>query len=252
MFSVVMLLVLTAGCGKNKGSKDRIVEVDDNDRNIAVLTERTPQESDSIWRVSPTTSIRRFLAKRTHYEKTTSPESIYYAYIDLRSAGYPLVVVECSREGQVRRTQVHDREGWELANALEGVSWLGGSRIFVDTHVNPSLGFGLEIDLQTQKMDVYAGCLFTWDRDGRRVAYFREPPHFGTPPEIPSTLMVGHTEICKVPSRVPSDLYWHPTDNKLLAFIPPEDGKAGQVVVVDFSSGSKPSVKRFRVQPQDR
>jgi len=229
----------------------RIAELDAAGNSIMHTKDRPPRNEDAIWCLDGADDRRIPLATKSHYVKATAPDSIYYVYVDLRSERYPIRVVECAADGTVKRFQSYNRRSWELANALMELTWLSANRLFVDTHVNPSLGIGLEIDLDAEKLTPYYGVDFTWDEDRKRIAYLLPPPHFGTPPGIPSKLMVGHTKICEVPRRIHSELYWHPTDNKLLAFIPPEDGKLGQLVVVDFSSGPRPGVKRFQVKLQD-
>ena len=233
-FMLVLLSSFMLGCGADKSSRYYVVE-----------------EDAAIWRVDGSGRHVACYADGGRYEKAETQSGCCYVFFDLKASDFPLCVIECTPDRSVRRVQRYTSEEWRLANAIEEVTWLRGSRIFVDTHVNPSLGFGIELDLNTQEVDVYAGCVFTWDRDRKRVAYFREPPHFGTPPEIPSKLMVGHTEVCEVPRRLRTKLRWHPAENKLLVLIPPEDAKPGQLVVVDFSSGAKPEVRRFRVKSED-
>lgn len=225
---VAFLLVPFAGCGE---------------RALRVI-----EQDGAIWKVGTTGGNRECLAGVGQYGKAPGDESTYYAFFGLTKTPPLLCVVECGRGGVVRRMQQYDNDTWRVTNAIDRVTWLGNSRLFVEAHVNPSLGIGIEIDLDTRKMEVYAGSVFTWDRSRCRVAYFCEPPHFGTPPEIPSKLMIGHDEICEVPRRIHSDLYWHPTENKLLALIPPSENEPGQVVVVEFPGGEPPNFTKMEVR----
>jgi hypothetical protein len=228
LFLLVLFLFLGAGCG--------------GERRVRLL-----EEGGALWEVSGAGERLGKLARSGQYEKAIGGQTAYYVFFDLRKGNLPLCVIECGNDGIICRMQEYDNDAWHLANAIDCVMCLGQGRIFVDTHVNPSLGIGIEIDLDARKTDVFYGVLFTWNGARNRLAYFREPPHFGTPPGIPSKLMVGHTEICEVPRVLHSELYWHPTDDKLLAFIPPGDGQSGQVVAVEFPESAGPHVTRYNV-----
>ncbi len=190
------------------------------------------------------------LAASAQYEKACDDDAVFYVFSDVSRDTFPLCVVECGRDGVLRRMHDYDNDAWHLANAIDGVVLLGQSRIFVDTHVNPSLGIGIDIDLDTRRTDVFYGTTFTWDRACKRLAYLREPPHFGSPADAPSKLMVGHEEICDVPRRLRSELFWNAGGDALAALVPPEDGRSGELVLVTLPDNAPRRVERFGLKPK--
>lgn len=163
--------------------------------------DRVFERDGALWRADGAGGKASRLADVGGFAKVLSEQGVCYVFFDLGRETAPLRVLQCSADGTIVASRLLARDGWEAANAILRVTWLRDNRIFVDTHVNPSLGFGVEIDLDSGASNVYAGTTFAWDPDARRVAVLREPPHFGSPPDVPSKLMVGHEEICDVPHR---------------------------------------------------
>jgi len=209
---------------------------------------RALEEGGTLWRIEDGGGSRTELAGDGFYGGARGAGAIYYAFFEIETDGAPLRVLQCSADGTIVASRLLVRDGWEAANAILRVTWLRGNRVFVDTHVNPSLGFGVEIDLDSGASNVYAGTTFAWDTDARRVAFLCEPPHFGSPPDAPSKLLVGHEEICDVPRRLRSELFWNARGDALTAFIPPEDGRPGELVLVTFPDNAPRRVERFDLQ----
>jgi hypothetical protein len=209
---------------------------------------RALEEAGALWRIDEEGESRSPFAEKGSYGKGYGGASVFYAFFDAATEGAPLRVLRCSADGTVVSSRILARGGWEAANAILRVTWLHSNRVFVDTHVNPSLGFGVEIDLDSNASNIYAGTTFAWDPDARRVAFLCGPPHFGSPADAPSKLMVGHEGICDVPRRLRSELFWNARGDALTAFIPPEDGRAGELVLVTFPDNAPRRVERFDLQ----
>src|SRR5687768_1818266 len=95
------------------------------------------------------------------------------AYAALLPAG--LEVLVCSEAGNVlHRAQVPESEVF-MAGSVMKVRLLSADRAFVVLHVNPSLEFGLMVDLRTRTTRKFDGHHFSVSTDGNDVAYFQEP-----------------------------------------------------------------------------
>jgi hypothetical protein len=129
------------------------------------------------------------------------------AYAVLLPVGLDLLV--CSEAGNVlHRVQLPAAEV-DAATAASQVRLVSSTRAFVVLHVNPSTEMGLLIDFRTGERKVYQGHHFAPSPDGRDVAYFREPPHFG-PAERGETaaVFVNDRKLASIPRNSGLSFRW--------------------------------------------
>ena len=109
-----------------------------------------------------------------------------------------------------RYTVVHQVRSAEVdaTNAIMAVKVLDDDRVFLDLHINPSTGVGVELNTRMLRHETYVGCRFTWDSARRRLAYFDNGPHFGPRGACPGAVWVGHKRVKSLPEKVVTDVRW--------------------------------------------
>ena len=80
--------------------------------------------------------------------------------------------------GQWQIAHTVDDSNVNVANSVDSIERLDRNRVFVILHVNPSLGVGVEIELQKKWHRVFTGYTFVWNDSRNSVAYLAGPPHF--------------------------------------------------------------------------
>ena len=99
----------------------------------------------------------------------------------------------------------------DATNAIMAVTVLDEDRVFIDLHINPSTGVGVELNTRTLKQETYVGCRFTWDSSRQRLAYFNDGPHFAPRGAFPGEVWVGHTLVKSLPGKIVTGVRWKST-----------------------------------------
>jgi len=165
--------------------------------------------------------------------------------IDSQPQGVQIVIQEIEESGRLKRLhRLRADEQIDSAQSVTAAQWLDEDRIFVDCHVNPSLGVGLEIDLRSDAAEVYMGALFAWDSKGRKIAFAKDPPHF-TPQGLGVTeLWLGRVRVTTLPPRSVRRLWWNAAGDVLVAEV--SHPKApGDLLVLDYRENALGQSKWF-------
>lgn len=115
----------------------------------------------------------------------------------------------------------------DATNAIMAVKVLDDDRIFVDLHINPSTGVGVELNTKTRKHEAYVGCGFTYDSARRRLAYFDDGAHFAPRGAAPGQVWVGHKLIKSLPGKVVTGVRWK-SNGQLVVMLEDAKGVAGK------------------------
>ena len=112
-----------------------------------------------------------------------------------------------------RYTVIHRVRSAEVdaTNAIMAVTVLDEDRVFVDLHINPSNGVGVELNTRMLRQQTYVGCRFTWDSARQRLAYFDNGPHFAPQGACPGEVWVGHTRVKSLPGKIVTGVRWNST-----------------------------------------
>ena len=130
------------------------------------------------------------------------------------------------RDPAGRYTVVHRVRGAEVdaTTAIMAVTVLDEDRVFIDLHINPSTGVGVELNTRLLSQDIYVGCRFTWDASRRRLAYFNDGPHFMPRGAFPGEVWVGHKRLKSLPGKVVTDVRWKSSGQLAVTL----EGRAGE------------------------
>ncbi len=205
------------------------------------------EKAGVLWGSNGADGPKRVLADKGKFGKTLADGQACFAFFEQDGRYSNLRVLRCAADNTVLFSESLSREGWEAANAIDRTAWLGGNRLFVEAHVNPSLAFGVEIDLGKRTRKLFAGTAFAWDRAGKRLAFIAEPPHFGTPRDVPAKLMLGDETLSDLPARSHPELLWNDDGRLLTVIVPAADGRRGELVVVTFPDSGPRRVERFEL-----
>ena len=99
----------------------------------------------------------------------------------------------------------------DATNAIMAVTVLDEDRVFIQLHINPSTGVGVELNTRMLKQQTYVGCRFTWDSARQRLAYFNDGPHFTPRGAFPGEVWVGHTRVKSLPGKIITGVRWKST-----------------------------------------
>ena len=162
------------------------------------------------------------------------------AHLAYRELGHKtaLVVEEFDKYGKALKT--HRFPCSDSDNAVMEASWLAPQRMLVTMHVNPDLAPVLDVDLVTGKSHEYFGHSLAYDARLEHVAYVRDPPHFGRPPDAPAHVIVEEDEICEVPLGSVIRLWWNPEGTILTVSLrQTAKSKKPHLLVIEFNAGKK-------------
>lgn len=202
-------------------------------------------EGGDLWELPGSGKQRQLLAQKGQFVKAKCDDLTYFACFRLKAPDTTLLVMECSSTGKLKRRAEFQNKHFRPVTALMEARALSSGRIFIDGHINPSLGLGIIIDLDSKNRDAFLGYNFVWDHAGQQVAYVRAPPHFGTPPDVPDRLWVDHTRICELPPKSAATLLWDEERDKLIVVARDRAEQPVQLVVVDLSKADKTDVMRY-------
>jgi hypothetical protein len=161
----------------------------------------------------------------------------HLAYSERRHTA-ALVVEEFDKHGNALKTSRFPCNTAD--NAVMEANWLAPRRMLVTLHVNPDLCPVMDVDLETGKSREYFGYNLAFDARLERVAYVKDPPHFGRPPDAPSIVMVGNDEICEVPLGSVSSLWWNPEGTVLTAkVLRTAKSNTPHLLVIEFKDGKE-------------
>ena len=226
------VLTLLPGCQGGQSNDDSVLE-----------------RGGALWRADGAGGAVVRLAPAGGFAKAADGHRVCYAFFEAGREQTALCIVECATNGAILREQRFDNEAWVSANAVERATWLAPGRVFVEAHVNPSLGVGIALDLDAHRADAFEGILFAWNPKRTRLAYLREPPHFGAPADAVSALMLGREPVCEVPNCAKAQLLWDSSGLTLAALVPAVNGRPGELIVVRFSDNTPRRVERFTLPP---
>ncbi len=147
----------------------------------------------------------------------------------LAAAKYHMDLLLLRGDSAGRYTVIKRARGAEIdaSNAIMAVTVLDDDRVFVDLHINPSTGVGVELNTRTLKQDLYVGCGFTWDSSRRHLAYFDDGPHFSPRGACPGQVWVGHKRVKSLPGKVVTGVRWK-NGGQLAVMLEGAGGAAGK------------------------
>jgi hypothetical protein len=136
-----------------------------------------------------------------------------------------------------------------MANGVMAVRRLPRDRVFVDCHVNPSLGIGVVADLASGKLRLFAGCRFAWDGKGENVAYFRDPPHWAPQGAGRTELYLNEEKLCNLAPRSVKEIWWS-ADQRVLVAEVSDRAPPGSLLLVDLRENAPAQLKWYVPDPE--
>lgn len=84
----------------------------------------------------------------------------------------------------------------------------GRQELLIELAVNPALGVAIVLDMKTGGYRVYHGLSFTWNSSSKTMAYYQDPPHFGSPAGAKSAVYVAALKVHEMPRGTRATLAW--------------------------------------------
>ena len=166
-----------------------------------------------------------------------SPRGLKVVYARPFRASAPelaTTLVVLSRDGELLRgLPVRADTG---LTAIERLGWTGERRVWVEGHVNPSVGLYLQWDVRTGRLRKQRqGTAFSPSPDGRRVAHLEHVPHGAAAWAQPRRVQVDGRTVYRVPRGtgpgwLRSALTWS-SDGKRLTWVERRGGALQRVTV---------------------
>jgi len=191
-------------------------------------TSRRISEQAGVLRVQGPSGV---LLQPKQYEKVLVRGGSQVTYVFLHPVDPVLHIYLCEAEGKIVSQHTLKDARVRAATSVSRCRAITPQRIFVELHINPSTELGADVNLTTGEIACYEGNRFTPSSAGDKVAYFRDPPHFGDPAETESGLWSGAQKLADIPVRSGKRIVWGPSDKTLVAIIGDRNKKATHLVV---------------------
>lgn len=177
-----------------------------------------------------TNGVSCALADAASYRKVLRAEDRFFAFLSTEGEDAFLTVLLAAKDGRLLdRWRIQDRNITHALFLLD-MSWLDADvdKFFVVMNVNPSTEVGVTVNARTGEANSYVGRGFAWSSKAKHIAYFMDPPHFGSPRDALGRVMIDGLPVADVPRGTGRQLIWR---NDVVDVVFDCDGRAEHIYV---------------------